>query len=163
LDACARLAEQPETCEARVPEVSGWSVGEQLEHLLLADRRMLDGIERVLQASADGDPPPARGRPTLVGSVILWTGLIPRGRAKAPESTEPGGMTAPDLAVGFAEARVGVEALQSRLSELGRIASTRAHPILGHFTPTQWLRFSGVHHRHHRKIIRDILRAIGPG
>jgi hypothetical protein len=72
-------------------------------------------------------------------------------------------MTPADLTRGFAEARAGVAALQPRLSELGRIDSTRAHPILGHFNPTQWLRFSGVHHRHHRKIIRDILKVSGPG
>lgn len=159
LDRCARLAEQPDTCEVRAPEVSAWSVGEQLEHLLLADRRILGGIERVLEASARGEPTPGEGSPTLIGRLILWSGVVPRGRAKAPQSTSPEGMAAPDLVHGFAEVRVGVDALGSRLADIGRAPSTRAHPILGHFTATQWLRFSGVHHRHHGKIIRDILRA----
>ncbi len=163
LDSCARLAEQSDTCETRAPEVSAWSVGEQLEHLLLSDRRILAGIEGVLEASAQGTAPSGEGGPTLIGRFILWSGIVPRGRAKAPDSTVPGGIAPVDLVRGFAEVRAGVEALGSRLGEIGRAPSTRAHPILGHFTATQWLRFTCVHHRHHGKIVRDILKASHPG
>ena len=163
LDSCTRLAERPDTCQARAPGVSAWSVGEQLEHLLLSDRRILGGIEGVLEASAQGTAPPGEGGPTLIGRFILWSGIVPRGRAKAPESTVPEGMAAADLVRGFAEVRAGVEALGARLGEIQRAPSTRAHPILGHFTATQWLRFTGVHHRHHGKIVRDILKASRSG
>ena len=89
LDSCTRLAERPDTCQARAPGVSAWSVGEQLEHLLLSDRRILGGIEGVLEASAQGTAPPGEGGPTLIGRFILWSGIVPRGRAKAPGSTVP--------------------------------------------------------------------------
>jgi hypothetical protein len=134
-------------------------VGEQLEHLLLADRKILGGIEGVLAASAQGTAPPGEGGPTPIGRLILWSGTVPRGRAKAPEYTSPAGMAAADLLRGLAEVRAGVEALGTRLGEIGQAPSTRAHPILGHLTATQWLRFTGVHHRHHGKIVRDILKA----
>ena len=164
LDRCARLAEQPHACEARAPNVSDWSVGDQLEHLLLSDQRILEGIGRVLEASSRGAAPPAEGGPTLIGRLILWTGIVPRGRATAPDSTRPDGMAPGDLVAGFARVQEGVQALRPRLDEIGGVPSTRAHPILGHFTASQWLRFGGVHHRHHGKIIRDIQRAGGhPG
>lgn len=163
LDPCLLLAERAEVCATRSPEVSGWSVGEQLEHLLLADRKILKAIRQLAEASTDDGDEGATGSPTIVGRVILWTGFIPRGRGKASQSVTPGGMSSTELTVGLAEIRDGVEALAPRLGEIERIRSVQPHPAgLGSFTPAHWVRFACVHHIHHAKIIRDILKAATP-
>lgn len=46
-DTCVRLAGRAEVCEGRAPKVSAWSVGQQLEHLLRADRTILGAIDTV--------------------------------------------------------------------------------------------------------------------
>src|SRR5260370_41616281 len=45
----AELARGPEAeLAARAPAVSGWSVAEQLEHLVLVDRAVLKSVRRIL-------------------------------------------------------------------------------------------------------------------
>ncbi len=153
------LADSPEQCAARAPEVSLWSVGEQLEHLLLADRAILGVIDRLCDVTEDSDPEAAKGRPVLLGWVVLTTGFIPRGKAKAPDSTSPAGMSQDELLSGLTEVRERVHALAPRLGEIQGVPYTHGHAKLGHFTPSNWLRFCGVHHVHHAKIVRDILEA----
>jgi uncharacterized damage-inducible protein DinB len=159
LDPCVLFAERPEVCEARTPEVSAWSVGEQLEHLVLADRGILQAVQELTEPGANHGDAAATGGPTIIGRVILWTGFIPRGRGKAPDFAKPSGMSSADLAAELGEIRSDVEALGSRLGEIERIPAVRTHPVgLGSFTPAQWMRFAFVHHVHHAKIIRDILK-----
>jgi hypothetical protein len=163
VDPCLLFAEQPEVCQVRTPDVSGWSVGEQLEHLLLADRSILGAIRELADESGDPGDGAAKGSPTFLGRIILWTGFVPRGRGQAPDFTTPSGMSSAELRSGLEEIRDGVQALAPRLDEIERIRAVRAHPLLGSFTPAQWVRFAFVHHVHHAKIIRDILKAAAPG
>ncbi len=142
-----------------MPEVSLWSVGEQLEHLLLADRAVLDVIDRLCDVTEDADEEATKGRPALMGWVVLTTGFIPRGKAKAPDSTSPAGMSPEELLSGFVEVRDRVHALAPRLGEIQGVPYTHGHALLGHFTPSNWVRFCRVHHDHHAKIMRDILEA----
>ncbi|MDH3733278.1 MAG: DinB family protein [Gemmatimonadota bacterium] len=135
------------------PSVSGWSVGLHLEHLWKAERGILGWVESAL------DEPgafPSSGEPSKTGSIVLISGWIPRGRAKAPERSLPDPEVGYDLSERLAELRVQTDRLEPRLAELHACGSTFEHPLLGHFTPAQWLRFLDVHHRHHEKIIRDI-------
>ena len=161
VESCVRLSERTDACEARAPEVSGWSVAQQLEHLLLADRGILTAIEDALEKPPEGDAAAPQGGPSLVGRFILYTGFIPRGRGKAPDITRPQGMSTEQLASGFGGVCHRVEALGDELARVDDIRATRLHPLLGHFTPARWVRFSRVHHNHHAKIIGDILGAQG--
>jgi Mycothiol maleylpyruvate isomerase N-terminal domain len=96
----AELARGPEAeLAARAPAVSGWSVAEQLEHLVLVDRAVLKSVRRILadshgKAAQAGEPaqpgepgqpaqpaPPAPGI-NLLGRLVLGTGFMPRGRAR---------------------------------------------------------------------------------
>ncbi len=97
--------------------------------------------------------------PSLVGHVILLTGRIPRGRAKAPDFVEPQGLERQAIVAGLGETRGRLIALDGRLEELRRLEATIAHPILGGFTAARWLRFAHIHHLHHGRIIDDILDA----
>jgi len=54
--------------------------------------------------------------------------------------------------------RQATRSLAGVLDEIVANDTTQAHPILGQFNGVQWLRFAHLHHRHHNKIIRDILR-----
>ena len=159
LDSCISLAGDAEKCGTTAPEISLWSVGDQLEHLLLADGAILDVIDRLCEVTEPTDQEAAKGRPALLGWVVLTTGFIPRGKAKAPDSTSPAGMSQAGLVSGFAEVRDRVDALASRLGAIQDVPYTHGHAKLGHFRPSNWVRFCGVHHAHHAKIVRDILEA----
>lgn len=154
IDRCAGLADAPEHREVRRPEVSGWSVREHVEHLLLADRGIVSWIEGVLDGEVEA---PTTGRPTLAGRLVLLSGFIPRGRGRAPEPTVPGDMSAEALRSELSALERGVTALEGRLDEIDGSRARYPHPVLGSLTPAQWLRFLAVHHWHHEKMIDEIL------
>ena len=154
LDELLTLANQPEIATVRANEVSGWSVGEQLEHLLLTDRMILDGFNALL----DGTLNSAGGGPTAIGRFILLSGYIPRGRGRAPKGVVPGTLSPSEIASGFDRVKMRFEKLAPRLGEIEASGATYRHPLLGDFNPGQWLKFVKIHHRHHQKLIRDIRR-----
>ena len=82
----AELAGGPEAeLGARAPAVSGWSVAEQLEHLMLVDRGVLKLMGHIL----DDPRPMPEAAINLAGRVVLLAGFIPRGRAQAPAAQGP--------------------------------------------------------------------------
>lgn len=155
LEACGRVAGEAVAFDARAPDTSGWSVGEHLEHLLLADRFMLG----LLEGAAGGEPPvdAGPGRPTLPGYLVLWTGFIPRGAGKAPAGARPRGLSREEVLRGLAAERQRLAGLEPELPGIAAAAYTIPHPALGRLTPRRWLRFAAVHHAHHARIVRDIL------
>jgi hypothetical protein len=171
----AELARGPEAeLAARAPAVSGWSVAEQLEHLVLVDRSVLKTVRRLLDdphgrsAQSPQPAPPAQQPPpgiNLLGRVVLGTGFIPRGRARTLPPFQPGGAAAAAAAgggmLGIAEIEREVRDLGPRLGELEAGGSRSRHPLFGGLGGRQWLRFVTVHHHHHLKIVRDIRRARG--
>src|SRR5688500_12803314 len=84
------LAARPDAELARRrPGLSGWSVGEHLEHVARVDLSTLAGLERVLADPANGSP----RRITTVGRAVLLLGWIPRGRGQAPRAVLPRGLS----------------------------------------------------------------------
>lgn len=168
----AELARGPEAeLAARAPAVSGWSVAEQLEHLVLVDRAVLKGVRRILDDPHRQSARPAQPAPpgiNLVGRVVLGTGFIPRGRVRTMAPYQPGAAPAAAAAgagiaciVGIEEIERGVQELAPRLGELEASGGRSRHPLFGGLGGRQWLRFVTVHHHHHLKIVRDIRRARG--
>lgn len=173
----AELARGPEAeLAARAPAVSGWSVAEQLEHLVLVDRAVLKSVRRLLddpqrqaaQSAQEAQPAPPPPGINLLGRVVLGTGFIPRGRARTLPPFQPG--AAPPAAavgagiawiVGIAEIEREVRELAPRLGELEAGGGRLRHPLFGGLGGRQWLRFVTVHQHHHLKIVRDIRRARG--
>jgi DinB superfamily len=170
------LARGPEAeLAARVPAVSGWSVAEQLEHLVLVDRSVLKAVRRLLddphRRSAESAQPAQPGI-NLLGRVVLGSGFIPRGRARTLPPFQPGAEAATAAGdgvvgvvgrMGIAEIERGVRELEPRLGDLEASGGRSRHPLFGGLDGRQWLRFVTVHHHHHLKIVRDIRRARGLG
>ena len=156
IDAClARLRDDLES-SASAPAVSAWSVRDHIEHLYLSDRKMLDWVTEALALPK----PDAREHvPNDIGVTLLARGSIPRGRGPAPDFTLPLGFTPEELARGFGRMRSSADRLLLRTAEIEACRRTKAHHVLGHFTPAEWLRFLHLHHRHHEAIIRDIVNA----
>lgn len=137
--------------QQREERISAWSIGEHLDHMMKVDRSIFERLESPL----DKPLPPL----STVGHVVLWTGWIPRGKGKAPDFVRPEVLPAERLRAAIVETReVLARAAGSpeRLADPRRIAK---HHIFGGMSAAQWLRFSVVHHHHHVKIIRDVLRA----
>ncbi len=153
LDDYLALARDGDELGRRAPEVSGWSVAQQLEHLATVDRSVLQGIEKIDR----GEIAERGGAGTLVGRVILLLGWIPRGKGKAPEKSMPAGLGGEELVAALETAKERFEKLD--LARLETSAGTFPHPVFGHLTAGQWLRFVAVHHRHHGRIIDDIRQA----
>ena len=78
----ARLAEHPEP--------TGWSVGEVLEHLLVADERYEAPLTAMLRSARRDAAAPAREwTPSFIGGLIASSLLKPR-KLKSPKVFRPG-------------------------------------------------------------------------
>ena len=163
----AELARGPEAeIAARAPAVSGWSVAEQLEHLVLVDRAVLKSVRRILddphrQPAQPAPPAPPAPGINLLGRVVLGTGFMPRGRARTTAPYHPGAAPAAAAGAGIPEIERGMRELAPRLGELEASSGRSRHVRFGGLGGRQWLRFVAVHHHHHLKIVRDIRRARG--
>jgi len=133
-------------------QVSGWSIGQHLEHLALVNFHLAQRIVDALKTP----PQNADQRPKLRSYIIFWFGYIPRGKAQAPTAVVPQGITADALRLKLKENRDALAAFEKRLAEFETSRGRTPHPFLGMFTAIQWLRFIGVHNHHHLKIIRAI-------
>lgn len=174
IERAVERAEDAAAFGARAEEVSDWSVGRHLEHLLLSDRGILDWLAPVARGEAPDPPGRGRGRdhgagpgpsavegpggPTPVGWLVLATGWIPRGRGSAPSMTVPEGRDRSKVAAGLREVLSTARGLSDGLDRLDEATGRMPHPALGAFTPGQWLRFARIHHEHHEKIYEDVLR-----
>ena len=142
------LKTRPEIVPLSRPEVSGWSVGEHLDHLI----KVASGVSgRILAGPREGAPTSSL---SFTGKVVLLLGRIPRGRAKSPAGLEGEKRTVDELRNSLAQTRfesITSEHLRGRLS-VGK------HPVFGELSASEWLRFLVVHHRHHERIIGYILR-----
>ncbi len=136
--------------ERRAEGVSGWSVGEHLDHLLIADGTLMDAIET---------PSTEELSPfSTVGRTLLLLRWIPRGRGRAPKRTQPREVDAERLAAGVVEARDRSRRLQSLDARFTDRRPVAKHPYFGGMSVAQCWRFMEVHHHHHLKIVRDVLK-----
>ncbi len=158
IDRCRGLVGRPTHMAALAPDVSGWSVAHHVEHLVRVDRAIVDWIGDAL---ANPDRWPAAGRPSRIGRMVLASGWIPRGQGRAPDFTRPEGRGIRELAADLAALETRAERVEGRLEDVRALPCTRRHPVLGEFRASEWLRFLAIHHRHHDRIIRDILRRAG--
>jgi hypothetical protein len=152
---CRRLAAAP-SLQDRAERVSGWSAAEHLVHLALASRGIF-GYVRELAGGA-GEP---SGGPSVAGWIVLLSGWIPRGRGQAPAGVEP----PPGLAEGgvLAEIERASEALAALVPLHPSIAAARGrrtHAVLGRLSAGEWLRYAGIHARHHLAIAGDVLASL---
>ena len=98
----------------------------------------------------------AAGGLTLVGRAVLFTGWIPRGAGKAPETAQPQVESGVELRRELGESRETVLELEAVLLEVETAKARIGHFAFGGLTAMQWLRVMAIHTRHHLKIIDAI-------
>jgi hypothetical protein len=136
--------------------VSRWSAAQHLQHLA----RVNDFIFSVIVKISSGDETVvAHGRPNRIGKSVLWTGRIPRGRGKAPESLRPATCVQVDEARAAIAANLdSFSSLAATLPQLSRTRGKIDHFVFGPLNARQWLRFARIHTRHHVAIAKELLR-----
>ncbi len=126
--------------------ISKWSVGMQIEHALIS-------THGICQALIDSKPYPGKVKKGFIRGVIMLTGFIPRGRGKAPQASLPNEkITEPELYERLSKAR---EVAQK--AAMSAPDSWWKHAIFGIMKRDEALKFTGIHNKHHLKIIQDIL------
>jgi hypothetical protein len=181
------LAAGPEEALRRRAEgVSRWSTVEHLAHLALVDRSILERLDRAVRGlsgtgsiriptapslsggpaaathgGAGGERIPSR-RLSLLGRLVLFFGFIPRGKGRTPDPFRPETVEIAPLRRNLADLRDRIADLAPHLGTLQRSNASFRHFVFGELTPAEWLRFLGVHHHHHLKIIRDVRKSAQP-
>ena len=151
-DLAALVAGGDKELAARAPEVSGWSVGQQVDHML----NVAHGV--FFRLTGDGEEVPHGIN--LSGRLLLGIGWLPRGVGKSPKSVLPGeAPVAEELGVRLARLRGDFQGLRFRTGLLVSRRRLFKHPYFGGLDCAQTLRFLSVHNHHHLKIVRDIRRA----
>jgi hypothetical protein len=137
----------------RAPQVSGWSVAEQLDHATKV-------LERGLGLIAADSPRLDRGI-NLLGRLLLGLGRLPRGVGKSPAAVRGEERSAAQLRETVARIRELLERTDDAVAALAGRGPVLPHPYFGGLTPVQTLRFLVVHTDHHLRIVADIRRATG--
>ena len=147
-----KLRKQLDELESFIPQldvrneaISASSVGWQMEHDLLVISSVIEGVKR-------SDSTKYKWRFKPLKYVILWRGVIPRGKVGAPKIVTPGEITQETL-------RAHVALCRQRLAELEQVGMDHyfTHPFFGDLKKKETLRFLYVHTEHHLKIIREML------
>lgn len=151
----ARMISLCDHADTVAPEVSAWSVGQHLEHLILAANHVAGLLERDCETHKG-----TRERLTWLGRLVLVTGYIRRGVGKSPRRVEPANEPRERT---WLEASIAQ--LRGRFSSQGLAHKVRTsnltdpHPYFGELSLARWLRFTVIHQAHHLRIIEDILCA----
>lgn len=146
LDTIGKILEDGEAAiRTSAPAVSGWDVGQHVDHTLKVCARIFGFVENDNALDEPGINP--RGR------VVLFLGRIPRGRGKSPEPVV-GTVQSPEvLKQMLASVRQKAPRVSARPDSPSKIFR---HPYFGCLTARQALRFIEVHTNHHLKIIKSI-------
>ena len=134
------------------PDLSGWSIGEHLYHITLANASIPKLIER-LKAGTLGNEED-QPKPEQVG--ILEQGYIPAGRDAPKRVVPPAELNSELLNRDFNRMRAATQRIEPLLDELATINRRFPHMFFGPLSATEWVRFMEVHTRHHMNIIEKI-------
>ena len=148
----ALLAEEPDATLLRAPRVSGWSVAEQVDHLL----KIVN-----VQVGRMFERRPSRRGINFPGRIVLAVGRIPRGVGKSPEAVRGTPAHRDDLRSALAAARARVAELAADRELCAERRPLVGHPYFGGLTPREALRFLAIHTDHHLRIVERIRRGAG--
>jgi hypothetical protein len=131
--------------ELRNDQVSASNVGWQIEHSLLVISSVLEGLKRSNPAEFKSSFRPLK-------YLILWRGIIPRGKVKAPSRVSPDSFTAETL-------QAHVTLCREKIAKIDQLDAGQyfTHPMFGDLKVKQAIPFLAIHTEHHVKIIRDML------
>jgi hypothetical protein len=147
-----KLSKQLDELESYIPQlevrnnaISASTVGWQIEHDLLVISSVIVGVKR-------SEPSQYKWRFKPLKYVVLWRGVIPRGKVGAPKLVTPGEITRETLLAHITLCRQRIVELEK--AEAGNFFT---HPFFGDLKKKETLRFLYVHTEHHLKIIREML------
>lgn len=141
-----------------VPEVSGWSPAQHLDHTWQANGKSL----MAAAYAAEDKKTVEDGALNDAGRSILAGEAIPRGQMAAPEHVSPPhGLDRNRLRQTLARSQKALASVSDAMGVLPESTGRISHPALGALTAAQWLRFVRIHSDHHLDIINDILDASG--
>ncbi len=129
--------------------ISKGSIGWHIEHCLLTINHIIAALEKSnhhdYKRSFD-----------LRRNLVLFFGIIPRGKVKAPKRVQPQLILDEDIL------RQHILLTKKNLKLLNQLGSQHyfTHPFLGDFRLKPALRFMSIHTNHHLKIIREIVKSI---
>lgn len=129
------------------PKITGSNVAWQIDHSLKVIKASINMLK-------NADPSKYQPKFSLVKSVIMFTGKIPRGKAKAPKQVNyKGDISKESLKNQVAE-------LKEIIADLNQIPEKNffRHPIFGDLDKKRTLKFIKIHSKHHLKIIKDIIK-----
>jgi len=128
------------------PKISSSNVAWHIDHSLKV-------IQRVCNFLIESDPKDYEWKFNKWRSIIFLTGIIPRGKAKAPRQVRP-----PEV--------ISIEDVKTQLEEVHQLLKTTEklplksnfdHHIFGKLHLKKTIRFLEIHTNHHIKIINDII------
>ncbi len=129
------------------PAVSKASVGWHIEHTYIV-------ILKITEQLRQSNPDNYKWQFNLKRTVVFSLKKIPRGKAKAPKSVEPG--TATCIETLNALQKNAVQQI-SNLNSLDK-KNYFLHPIFGNLKLSHAVKMLTLHTRHHLNIITDILK-----
>jgi hypothetical protein len=139
----------------RMPKISLWSYGEQVEHLYLATHWAFDRFEEAMSGEN------STCQMGLLGYGLLALGAMPRGVFATIPPLVPASGTLKHIEPLKESLAMRLERITWNLEEIKMNCGKSLHPRMKYLSAKQWLYFISVHHHHHSKIIRDIVRAAG--
>jgi len=137
----------------RVPRVSKWSFGEQLEHLYLSSHYVLDRLEEAMTGRNANEH---RG---FYGHGLMVAGFIPRYVFPTIPPLVPKSGTMEHIEPLRDNLRDRLVRLEWDFDQIQASLGKSMHPRMKYLNGSEWLFFADIHHRHHLAIMRDILRA----
>lgn len=127
-------------------KISSANVGWHIEHSLLV-------IIKICETIIKSDPDKYKWKFSLRWMIILITGALPRGKAKAPPTVIPGeGLNESSLRASIQLARKSIDSLTTCHPD-----QYFYHPFFGKMNRNTTLVFFSIHTKHHLKIISNIL------
>lgn len=147
IDALEEYAKQADVCE---PSVSLWSVGQQIEHTLIA-------ISGMILALKKEHPGIGHREPNAYRDMVMETKTFPRGAVQAPDISKPS--EAPDSVF----LKRTIAKTRNRLGNPLDISesATLIHPIMDVMYRDEAIEFMTIHTAHHLTIIKEIIEARG--
>lgn len=132
----------------RRSDVSDWSVGQQIEHVLKATSAFTVMALRNRQPDGTGIQKQLKG-------LLLKRDSFPRGVANAPDVSIPGDST-PEAVLNTLLLNT-----RNRITRLEEVSATAVahHPYLGEMDRDEAIHFMAIHLEHHLSIIEDIVKA----
>ena len=131
--------------------VSAKGIDWHVHHSLL----VISGVCYLLMQSNSKDYQP---KFNFLKQVIMATGVIPRGKARAPKEVVPPEMINPEATQKL------FTKVEYQLKELESLNKNHfyTHHIFGDLNLKNSVKFLGIHTKHHLKIMRDILSVSKP-